>query len=56
MVFVGGAFWNLVATFIGLPISGTHSIVGAIVGFSIVAKGFKSVNLRKLYEIGNKSI
>ncbi len=48
----GGAVWNLVATFAGLPISGTHSIVGAIIGFSIVAKGFQSVKWMSILKIG----
>ncbi|XP_054167644.1 sodium-dependent phosphate transporter 1-like [Oppia nitens] len=48
---IGGAVWNLLATFIGLPISGTHSIVGAIVGFSIVVKNFDSVQWVEIAKI-----
>uniref|UniRef100_A0A6A7FQL5 Sodium-dependent phosphate transporter 1-B-like isoform X3 n=1 Tax=Hirondellea gigas TaxID=1518452 RepID=A0A6A7FQL5_9CRUS len=40
----GSSIWNLVATSLSLPISGTHTIVGATVGFSLYARGFQGVN------------
>lgn len=49
----GSAIWNLVATLFGLPVSGTHSIVGAIIGFSLVAQGIDSVKWEGLIRIGN---
>ena len=49
---IGSTIWNLIATVLGMPISGTHSIVGAIIGFSVVAKGFGSVQWTGLIKIG----
>ncbi len=35
------AIWLIIATIFGMPVSGTHSIVGATLGMAIVSKGFK---------------
>ena len=42
-LFASGA-WLLIASKMGWPVSTTHSIVGAIVGFSCVTVGFQSVD------------
>ncbi|XP_028966318.1 sodium-dependent phosphate transporter 1-B-like [Galendromus occidentalis] len=47
----GSAMWNIIATAFRLPVSGTHSIVGAVVGFSLVARGFSGINFRGLLKI-----
>lgn len=47
----GSASWNIIATAFRLPVSGTHSIVGAVVGFSLVARGFSGINFRGLLKI-----
>ncbi|KAF2981282.1 hypothetical protein EK904_004465 [Melospiza melodia maxima] len=47
----GSAVWQLMASFLKLPISGTHCIVGATIGFSLVAKGQEGVKWSELLKI-----
>ncbi|KAM7078706.1 sodium-dependent phosphate transporter 1 isoform 1-T1 [Molossus nigricans] len=47
----GSAVWQLVASFLKLPISGTHCIVGATIGFSLVAQGQEGVKWSALVKI-----
>ncbi|XP_066499431.1 sodium-dependent phosphate transporter 2 isoform X2 [Hoplias malabaricus] len=48
---VGSAVWQLIASFLKLPISGTHCIVGSTIGFSMVAIGTKGVKWMQLVKI-----
>lgn len=47
----GSAVWQLAASFLRLPISGTHCIVGATIGFSMVARGHQGVKWMELLRI-----
>lgn len=47
----GSGIWLLLATALRLPISGTHSIVGATVGFSLVCRGTAGVKWMALANI-----
>uniref|UniRef100_A0A6Q2XAI5 Phosphate transporter n=1 Tax=Esox lucius TaxID=8010 RepID=A0A6Q2XAI5_ESOLU len=48
---VGSAIWQLIASFLKLPISGTHCIVGSTIGFSMVAIGTTGVRWMQLVKI-----
>jgi PiT family inorganic phosphate transporter len=41
---VGAAVWLHIATHFGLPVSTTHSIIGAIIGFGILNAGFGAID------------
>ncbi|MDH3348798.1 MAG: inorganic phosphate transporter [Desulfobulbaceae bacterium] len=48
---LSAAFWLNISTLYGLPVSTTHSIVGAVAGFGIVAAGWQAVNWAKMGQI-----
>ena len=48
---LSAAFWLHFSTHMGLPVSTTHSIVGAVAGFGIVAAGWSVVNWGKMGQI-----
>jgi len=41
---VASQAWQLVATYFSWPVSGTHAIISALFGFTLVEKGFDGVN------------
>ncbi|XP_060598753.1 sodium-dependent phosphate transporter 2-like [Ruditapes philippinarum] len=50
----GSCIWMLVASLLKLPVSATHSLVGATIGFSLVAHSASGVNWKQLsYIIGS---
>ena len=48
---LAAALWLNVASFAGMPVSTTHSIVGAVAGFGVIAAGFGAVNWSKMGQI-----
>jgi len=48
---LAAAIWLNLASYLGMPVSTTHSIVGAIVGFGILQAGFGYVHWGKLGQI-----
>ena len=52
----GCCIWLIVATILNLPVSGTHSIVGAIIGMALVSRGFNSIQWGAIAKIGKFQI
>ena len=43
--------WLIIASYFGWPVSTTHTIVGAVVGFGLVAQGVKAIYWQQLINI-----
>ena len=43
--------WLQLATYYGLPVSTTHSIVGAIIGIGFIVGGLDALNIKKILQI-----
>jgi PiT family inorganic phosphate transporter len=48
---LSAAFWLHLSSATGMPVSTTHSIVGAVAGFGVVAAGMDAVNWVKMSQI-----
>ena len=48
---LAAALWLNISTWTGMPVSTTHSIVGAVAGFGIAAAGLDAVNWHKMGQI-----
>lgn len=48
---LAAGLWLNLATYFGLPVSTTHSIVGSVVGFGIISKGVGAVHWSKIGNI-----
>ncbi|MBW2029367.1 MAG: inorganic phosphate transporter [Deltaproteobacteria bacterium] len=48
---ISGGVWVNLATYLGLPVSTTHAIVGAVVGFGLVSVGAGAISWAKIIKI-----
>ncbi len=48
---IGASLWLTLATYLGQPVSTTHSIVGGMIGFGIAAGGAGIINWSKLAKV-----
>jgi len=48
---LAAGIWLNLSTFLGLPVSTTHSIVGAVVGFGLLIGGSKAIHWNKLLSV-----
>ena len=43
---IASQIWQIIATFLALHVSGTHTIISALMGFTLVEKGAEGINVR----------
>ncbi|MFQ5443093.1 MAG: inorganic phosphate transporter, partial [Nitrospinales bacterium] len=48
---IAAAIWLHVASYLGWPVSTTHSIVGAVVGFGLIAGGIDAINWGQVVKV-----
>ncbi len=48
---LAAAIWLHIATILGLPVSTTHSIVGAVIGFGLISYGVNAISWTKVFQI-----
>lgn len=53
---MGASIWLHIATYLGKPVSTTHSIIGGVVGFGLMAAGTEAIQWTKLGRIASSWI
>jgi len=48
---IAAALWLNISSYLGWPVSTTHSIVGAVVGFGVMAGGMDAINWSKVWGV-----
>ena len=48
---IAAALWLNIASYLGWPVSTTHSIVGAVVGFGVMAGGLDAINWSRVWAV-----
>ena len=48
---IGAILWNLITSFLGLPGSSSHALIGGMVGAVIMEAGFGAIKLAGLYKV-----
>ena len=48
---IGAAIWLHISSYLGWPVSTTHSIIGGVVGFGVIAGGMDLINWGKMGQV-----